>query len=240
MNRKRLALVLAEVFVGSLFTFAGQNSKPNFSGTWVLDKEKSDLKGPPINADQTKGTGSGGSRGGGHSGGGGYSGGGGGRGMGGGGRRGGSGGGMGGTTSGSRGTSMPMKLDFDFYQISEASSQLTVEHADPVITLKLAPEGEGQTPSEPLTYTADGKTHETSKSDGGWIKSKTSWEGPKLVTRVKETSKMGSMEIVEARTLSEDGSTFTVDLSYKGTSSHWVEKAVYRREKDPKPHEKGQ
>jgi hypothetical protein len=235
MNRKRLALILAEVFVGSLFTFAGQNSKPNFSGTWVLDKEKSDLKGPPIDGDQTKGTGTGGSRGGGHSGGGG------GRGMGGGGRRGGSGGGMGGTIPGSRGTSMPMKLDFDFYQISEASSQLTVEHADPVITLQLAPEAEGQASPEPLTYTADGKTHETSKSDGGWIKSKTTWEGPKLVTRVKETSKLGSMEIVEARSLSEDGNTFTVDLSYKGSSSHWVEKAVYRKEKnEAKPREKTQ
>src|SRR5215510_8963827 len=62
MNNKRLALILTEVLVGSLCTFAGQNSKPNFSGSWVLDKEKSDLKGPPIGADQTKGTGTGGGR----------------------------------------------------------------------------------------------------------------------------------------------------------------------------------
>ena len=134
---------------------------------------------------------------------------------------------------------MPVKLDVDFYQISEASSQLRVEHSGPVITLRLAPEQEGQAPSEPLKYTADGKTYETTTSDGGSIKSKTKWEGLKLVTRVKEKSKLGSLEIVEARSLSEDGNTFTVDLNYKGSSSHWVEKAVYRKEKgDAQPTEK--
>jgi hypothetical protein len=233
MNCERLALAFAEILLGSLFIFAGQNGKPNFSGTWLLDIEKSDLRSPPVDTNQERGTATGASRAGGHSGGGV------GRGMGGGG--GGRRGGMAGTTPRSPGTSLPMKLDLDFYELSETAPQLTVEHADPVITLRPAQKTEGQAQFPLLIYTADGKTHETSTADGGSIKSKTSWEGQKLVTRVKEVTKLGSMEIVEARSLSDDGNTLTVNLSYKGSSSHWSEKAVYRKEKNvAEPTEKNQ
>ena len=85
---------------------------------------------------------------------------------------------------------------------------------------------------------ADGKTYRKKMADGGLIKSKTSWEGEQLVTKSKEQSTLGSMEIVESRSLSADGNTLTINLSFKGSSSHWTEKAVYTKAKsEPKGRE---
>jgi hypothetical protein len=44
------------------------------------------------------------------------------------------------------------------------------------------------------------------------------------------------MEIVEARSLSDDGNTFTVDLSYKGSSSHWMERRCIEKKKIRQSH----
>jgi hypothetical protein len=75
-------------------------------------------------------------------------------------------------------------------------------------------------------------------ADGGSVKSKTSWEGQQLVTKAKERSTLGSMEVDEARSLSADGNTLTINLTFKGSSSHWTQKAVYARKKlDTKPGE---
>jgi hypothetical protein len=138
----------------------------------------------------------------------------------------------------------PLKLDIDAYQVSEVADKLTIVHADPTITIKpeeKASSPEQQQPEQPveLKYTADGKTRETNMADGGSIKSKTDWEGQQLVTKSKEKSALGSMEIDEARSLSADGNTLIINLSFKGSSSHWTQKAVYTRQKqDTKPAEK--
>ena len=156
----------------------------------------------------------------------------------GGGRRG-SGRGTGGSTSRGAAGYSPVKLDIDAYQISEVADKLTIEHADPAITIKPAEKTENSEPSkqpQELTYTADGKTRQTYMADGGSVKSKTSWKGQQLVTKAKERSTLGSMEVDEARSLSADGNTLTINLTFKGSSSHWTQKAVYAREKpDTKP-----
>jgi len=126
--------------------------------------------------------------------------------------------------------SAPVKLDLDFYQIGEVADQLTIEHADPAITIKPKENGEDQQPTSPLSYTADGKTQETSLANGGSVKSKTSWQGRHLVTTCKEKSALGSIEIDQVRILSDDGNTLTISLTYKGSSSHWTETAVYRKQ----------
>lgn len=234
MNCKGVRLALAGLFLGSSWAYGGQTAKPDFSGIWVLDRGKSDLKSPPISADQPhSGGGSGGARTGGSRGMGGGSGG---------GRRGGSGGhGMGGSTSRGAATYSPLKLDLDAYQISEVADKLTIEHAEPAITIKPAEKAENSEQSkqpQELTYTADGKTRQTYMDDGGSVKSKTSWKGQQLVTIAKERSPLGSMEVDEARSLSADGNTLTINLTFKGSSSHWTQTAIYAREKpDTKPGE---
>ena len=55
-------------------------------------------------------------------------------------------------------------------------------------------------------------------ADGGSVKSKTSWKGQQLVTKAKERSTLGSMEVDEARSLSADGNTLTINLTFKGSS----------------------
>jgi hypothetical protein len=233
MNCKGVRLALAGLLFVSSSAYSGQSTHPDFSGTWLLDREKSDLKSPPINIDQPRSGGGGGGAGGSRAGGG--------RGMGGGGsggRQGGGrgGGGMGGSMPRGATTYSPMKLDLDFYQIGEVADRLTIEHADPAINIKPAAKTENSDQPLELRYTADGKARQTTTEDGGSIKSKTSWEGLLLVTKSKEQSTSGSMEIVEARSLSADGNTLTINLTFKGSSSHWTEKAVYLKEKrDSKP-----
>ena len=231
MNCKGARLTLAGLLLGSSWAYGGQSARPDFSGMWVLDRGKSDLKSPPISADQSpSGRGTGGTRTGG------------GRGMGGGsgeGRRGGGGGrGTGGSTSRGAAGYSPMKLDIDAYQVSEVADKLTIVHADPAITIKPTEKTENSEQTPELTYTADGKTRQTYMADGGSVKSKTSWEGQQLVTKAKERSTLGSMEVDEARSLSADGNTLTINLTFKGSSSHWTQKAVYAKEKpDTKPGE---
>ena len=138
--------------------------------------------------------------------------------------------GMGGSAHGAAPYSV-MKLDLDFYQIGETADKLAIEHIDPAITIRPSEDMEGQEPTPELTYTADGKTHETYRTDGGSVKSKTSWEGTELVTKAKEKSPLGSIEVVEARSLSDNGNTLTINLTYKGSSSSWTERAVYSRQR---------
>jgi len=161
----------------------------------------------------------------------------------GGGHRGGGGGGMRGSSSRGAAGYSALKLDIDAYQVSEVADKLTIVHSDPSITIKpeektASPEQQPEQPVD-LKYTADGKTRETNMADGGSIKSKTDWEGQQLVTKSKEKSALGSMEIDEARSLSADGNTLIINLTFKGSSSHWTQKAVYTRQKqDTKPGEK--
>ena len=235
MKRKSVRFALASLTLMSSLVYGAQSSRPDLSGIWLLDRGKSDLKSPPISTDPSHKSGTGGGHGGARTGGGGGMGNGG-NGMGGGnmgsGRGGGGrGGGHGVGGAAPRVAGAPLKLDLDFYQIGEVADQLTIEHTDPAITIKPKEKGEDQQPLAPLSYTADGKTHETSMANGDSIKSKTGWEGQQLVTKCKEKSALGSIEIDEARSLSDDGKTLIINLAYKGSSSHWTEKAVYRKVK---------
>ena len=150
----------------------------------------------------------------------------------GGGSRGGSG--MGGSTPRGTGSNSALKLDLDFYQIEEAADKLTIEQKGASIDVKLSLLADNKTQSLEFRYLADGKTYQKKMADGGMVKSKTSWKGGQLVTQSKEQSALGSMEIVESRSLSADQNTLTINLSFKGSSSHWTEKAVYTKAK-PEP-----
>ena len=197
MCKKALNLILIGMVFGSSFIWAGHSTRPDFSGTWFLDKENSDLKSPLLDTSQSKGSGTGGGR----SGSGSRSGGGrgmGGSGMGGGGMGGGSmggsrgggqgGSGMGGSTPRGTGSNSALKLDLDLYQIEEVADKLAIEQDGDSLKVKLSSLTENQAPNLEFKYLADGKTYERKMADGGMIKSKTSWEGEQLVTKSKEQS----------------------------------------------------
>jgi len=182
MNSRRVSLATAVLL---LFVAAalGQDAKPNFSGDWTLDREKSDI-------------GEGGPRGGGPRGGGPREG----------GPRGGPGGG--------RGMGMG-----SFSIIQEGDSM--------VVKRKLEFQGEERTFES--RYTTDGKENVNEGFRGNSTKSKTHWEGAKLITESVMETPNGTRETKEVRSLSPDGKTMTVETTAKGGFGEGTRKLVYNK-----------
>ena len=51
MKRKSVRFALASLTLMSSLVYGAQSSRPDLSGIWLLDREKSDLKSPPISTD---------------------------------------------------------------------------------------------------------------------------------------------------------------------------------------------
>ncbi len=228
MNCNSLRLSLIFVLSCGTTALGRQDAKPNLSGEWVLDKDKSDLKAPPLSADSHPAAGGEG-RGGGNTGGSGGRGGGGGMG---GSRRSGMGGsGRGGTVprQSAGGSAGPAKIDIDVYQVGEIADKLTIQHAEPAIAITESFNIGDKEESQEWKYTTDGKSHQWKMPDGGIVKTMTRWEGTQLVTKCKEQASLGALEITEVRSLSADGNTLTIKLTNKGSSSNWTQTAVYTK-----------
>ncbi len=229
------------LFVASILV--AENAKPNFSGTWILDKDKSDMRMPQGNTGRrSAGPGMGGPR----LGGGGWPGGGGmggprmgGPGMGG-PRMGGPGMGGpgmggpdwgGGTSSGgsSRGGSSDegQRSTRPRWGIPE---KIVIEHVEPALTVKRIVKSGGEDQEQESKYTTDGKANKNEMPGGRTVKSKTKWEGLQLVTKSDADTPMGKMEIVETRTLSADGKVMTVALETKGERGERTQLLMYNRE----------
>ena len=226
MKHDRLGVSLIIVLSCSTAALGKQEAKPDLSGVWLLDKDKSNLKAPTMESESH-------STGGGQAGRGGSS-----------GSSGGHGGGMGGSHrggmggssrsgSGARqsGGSVPgvAKMDIDVYQIGEIADKLTIQHADPAIIITQRFNTGDKEETQEWKYTVDGKSHQRKMPDGGIVQSTTRWEGTQLVTRCKEHATLGALEIIEVRTLSADGKTLTIKLINKGNSSNWTQTAIYTK-----------
>jgi len=226
MKSYSLGLSLIIILSGSTTALGKQEAKPNLSGVWVLDKDKSNLKAPSMS---TQGTSAGGAQvshgsnsgsSGGHGGGMGGS------------HRGGMGGsGRGGSSprqSGGSGSGNA-RMDIDVYQIGEIADKLTILHADPAILITQSYSTGDKEETQQWKYSADGKSYQRKMPDGGIVKSMTHWEGSQLVTKCKEQATLGALEITEMRSLSADGKTLTIKLINKGNSSNWTQTAVYSK-----------
>lgn len=148
MKIRESVLTSALLFVAGAAVFA-QGGKPDFTGTWNLDKEKSEMGGGP-----------------------------------GGGQR-------------------------------MVSPSMTIEHKDPQLTIKRKFEFQGEERTQELKLTTDGKPNTNEGFRGRSIKSKTHWEGDKLVTESTRETPQGTMETKEVYSLSDDGKTLTVEMSRK-------------------------
>ena len=175
--------------------------KPNFSGTWTLDKDKSDLG--------SQGQGGGAGRGGGRGGifgegipglGGGRSG--------------------GGSRPGGRGAAGSGMGGF-------VPTSLVIDHQEPNLIVKKTMIVEGKEQVEELTYTIDGTENINELSlQGMSMKSKTRWEGNRLVTESESDTPMGTMKIKEVRSLSTDGNEMTMEV----TRRRGTQKLIYRKQ----------
>ena len=241
MRLRGLGAVLASVsfFVAGAWA---ADARPNLSGVWLLDKNRSDLSEPPVSDHHSGGSRMGGPR----MGGGGM----GWPGMGGPGMGGGMGGprmggprmggpGMGGPDPGLGGTSTgapdyggggSQTGGMRDSEVRSIPNKLTINHSEPQLTVSrsLSPQGDEQ--SQELRYTTDGKQNENILSDGRSVKSKTNWEGTQLVTKSNLKTSRGKVEITESRSLSADQKTLTVQITAKGDSTQWSRYLVYQRE----------
>jgi hypothetical protein len=240
--RLRLQRVSMSLLVFCACSVQAQEAKPNFSGTWLLDKEKSDL-GSSIEGSQGR-TGEPGTRGPRMGGGG----------MGWPGMGGPHGGGMGGPGMGGPGMGGPelggsQTNDPDAGGSSQqgrrsgrrmgaAADKLVIEHTEPNLAIQRAFKNEEGEQNQPLKFTTDGKSNKNTLPDGRSTKSKTHWEGSQLVTKSNVDTPMGSMEITETRSLSADGQTMTLEQYTQGGQRNWTRRLVYTKEtSEPKASE---
>jgi hypothetical protein len=107
---------------------------------------------------------------------------------------------------------------------------MSIEHADPQLTIKRAMKFGGEEQDQETKLTTDGKANKNKLPSGSTLKSKTRWDGVRLVTKSSFDTPMGSREIVEARSLSPDGKTMTIEQTTKGNGMEWTRKLVYNKE----------
>lgn len=233
-----LFIFAASLLVGSADVRAVE-TKPNFSGTWILDKEKSDLGAG-------KGTGhnrsSGGRMGGMGTGipGSGYPGMGGprmGGGMGGSRTGGGIGGpqlgdpGLGGTSTGSNRYPSAETGENERPRRPQIPSTVVIEHLEPQFIVKQKINTDGEEQFRELKYTTDGKTTRNEGFRGYIVESQTSWKDDHLVTKSTIDTDRGMIKITEVRSLSPDGKTMTLEIKSSGGPMDRQQKLVYDKDK---------
>jgi hypothetical protein len=169
MRSKPVISVVMTLFLCVAVAFA-QETKPNFTGDWTLDREKSEMGEP---------------------------------------RQGGGGG-------GGRGRGVGMG-SFSITQDADA------------LVLKRKFEFQGQERTFESRHTTDGKENINEGFRGSSVKSKTYWEGTKLVTESVMETPNGTRETKEVRSLSADGKTMTVETTSKGGFGEGTRKMVYNK-----------
>ena len=97
------------------------------------------------------------------------------------------------------------------------------------VVMKRKVEFQGEERTFESRYTTDGKENVNEGFRGNSIKSKTRWEGTKLVTESVMETPNGTREIKEVRSLSADGKTMTVETTSKGGFGEGTRKLVYNK-----------
>lgn len=214
--------VLCAGFLISTGLLTAQAQKPDFTGTWKLNREKSDLRGPtfrrPPGGDWGGGPGGmGGMGGGGGMGGPGM----GGPGMGGPGMDGPGGWGGPGPAPGARGGDP---------QTMGVAETLEILHEEPQLTVRFPMQfGEEEQIFE-FRHTTDGRKSRNTVPGGGVVKAQSKWKKDRLTTTSTAEGPMGTMQVTETRSLSEDGRMMTVEHTMRSTFMDWRRKLVYERE----------
>lgn len=195
MGTSRATAVSVILFVGmSLVLVAGD--KPNFSGTWTLDPERSDMGREGRGSGRFGGAGGAGrSREGGRQRGGG---------------------------SGRRGMG-PMGR-------GAMRGPLTIDHKEGRLVIRQTLNFGGEDRVRTSRFTTNGKESINSGFGGMDMPSRTYWEGDRMVTESSMETSMGSMNVKEVRSLSDDGKTMTVVRTTRRGPRERTQTLVYEKE----------
>ena len=235
MRIKDVMLVIFSLLAFDAYAYS-QDGKPDFSGTWVLDKEKTDLGsmgrhrasggrmgGSGMGIPGMGIPGMGGPRMGGGMGGPGM----GGPGMG--------GPGMGGPGMGGPGMGGPDingQAPVDAGEVNrprmvQIPESMVIEHRDPQLVIKNKIKIDDAEQIRELKYSTDDQPNLNEGPRGNTVQSKTHWKGDRLVTKSNLENPNGKMDITEVRSLSPDGKTMEVELKSSGGPGDWSHKLVY-------------
>jgi hypothetical protein len=140
---------------------------------------------------------------------------------------------MGGPGTGGPGVGGPRKGGSQ--EMMGVSETLMINHEEPKLTVKVPMKFETKEQILEFQYTTDGKPNQNSFPGGITVKSKTRWEKNRHTTKSNSSGPMGSMEIIESRSLSDDGSTMSVEYTMKAGPMDWKRKLVYEKEKPAGP-----
>lgn len=98
------------------------------------------------------------------------------------------------------------------------SPSMTIEHKDPQLIIKRKFDFQGEERTQEMKYTTDGKPNSNPGFRGNTVKSKTYWDGDRLVTEATRETPQGTVETKEIYSLSADGKTLTVEMTRTGAS----------------------
>lgn len=215
-----LVLTVASVFA--------EADKPDFSGSWQFDPDRSELRSPSFN-EPSRGDWGGG--------------------MGGpGGGMGGPGGGMGGPGGGIGGPGMgrpgggpggpgmggprggPGGPDGRMMGVAES---LVIRHSDPQFTVIIPMRMGDEERLVEVHHTTDGAKIEHPVPGGSKMQSRTRWKKQRLATNSTVQGPMGTLQVEEVRALSEDGETMVVEQTMRNAFMTWKRKLVYARTHAP-------
>jgi len=120
------------------------------------------------------------------------------------------------------------KSDFGPIPAPTAQSQ-EVDHKDPKFKVKTTNKGaQGETTVE-SNRTTDGQEN-TNTMGGSEVKSKTVWDGKKLVTTMKRQVQGMDIDIKDVLEMGEDGKSYTITRELKTPQGDLSQKLLFKKE----------
>ena len=113
--------------------------------------------------------------------------------------------------AGGRGPGGPQNLT-----ITQTATEITFERETPNGVMK-------------TVYKLDGSESVNAMGRGGEVKSKSAWEGGKLVTKYSRTMGEATVEVIETRSLEADGTLTVVTATKGGPQGDMTRKMVFKK-----------
>ena len=112
---------------------------------------------------------------------------------------------------GGRGPAGPQSLT-----ITQTAAEITLERETPNGVMK-------------TVYKLDGSESTNAGGRGGEVKSKSAWEGSKLVTKYSRTMGEVTVDVTETRSLEADGALTVVSVTKGGPQGDMTRKVVFKK-----------
>lgn len=124
------------------------------------------------------------------------------------------------------------KSDFGPMPPPDSQTRL-IDHKDPNLKATITQKGQQGERTYERNITTDGKENTNTFGQLG-LKSKSRWDGKRLITEGKLETQNGTVEINEAQELNEDSTVLTIKNNFKSPQGEASQKLVFNKEKQEK------